>query len=160
MMKKKVCFLVVVIVVCVIGVVLYKNFKIDSSNELDPDFLPAVGKVLSYTAVPTYGTADERENIFMIELYSYQTLKYGYFHDENLKEKVLSESQYNEIINLAFGDKFNKMPDDIGNKRIMDGSRKYVNVYYQNGLSRKIGGVNPKNDTFEQLVDLLLKYAK
>ena len=158
--KKIGTIIVVLIVVCIFGIMFYKNLKVKTNMNINTDLLPAVGKVVSYSIAPTEGTIEERENSFIIELYSDKSLKYGYFYDESMSKRNLSESQYKEIINLAFAESFSKVPDDIGNNRIMDGSRAYINLYYLNGTSKKVGGINPKNSTFEKLVNLLSKYTK
>lgn len=159
-MSKKISFFIVLLVVVVLGIVFYKTSSVKDVTGFEYELLPAVGKVISYTTVPTYGTLEERENYYMIEVYSDKSIKYGYFNDENLQKKVLSDSQYKGIINLAFGEEFGKVPNDIGNKKIMDGSRSHVTLYFLNDISRKIGGINPKNDVYDKLVNLLYEYAK
>ena len=153
-MKKIYIFLMGIIVVIIFcGLIYYAKQK---SN-----LLPAAeGAIITYTSSPTYGTVEEINNYFMIEVYSDKSLRYGYYNDQDKMKISLNEDEYTEIIKLAFGNVFNNLADDISDKNIMDGSEVYISLFYSDGTSRKIGGINPRNTTFDRLVTLLLRYTE
>lgn len=76
---------------------------------------------------------------------------------ENRKKTVtLSEEEYQEIIDLAFQEKFMTLKTDLTTEQTAGGSVEYITIYYDK-TSREVGGQNIEDETFKKLEKLIIK---
>ncbi len=76
---------------------------------------------------------------------------------ENRKRTViLSEKEYQEIIDLAFQERFMTLNNNLTTEQTEGGSVEYITIYYDK-TSRKVGGQNIENETFKKLEKLIIK---
>ena len=116
------------------------------------------GVVIEYSSNPNFGSMDDIINYrTTIVLFSDKTIKYTKGKNKAQIFK-LTDDEYNEIINYAFGVSFSSLDNDVSDDSIMDGNHEAITIYYEDGTEKTIGGNNPTNKKFNKLVSLLYKY--
>ena len=116
------------------------------------------GVVIEYSISPTFGSMDDMINDkTTIVLFSDKTIKYTKGKNKAQIFK-LTDDEYDEIINYAFGVSFSSLDNDVSDDSIMDGNHEAITIYYEDGTEKTIGGNNPTNKKFNKLVSLLYKY--
>ena len=145
----------------------------------ETDYTPNDGIIVKYTE-NTYEFIDLRKkqyDYYVIEVYSDRTIKYGKVN-KKLKEKKLSIKQYNKIATLALSERFYQEffsdvnvvdvdPSEVDlTKNISSGEDKekgidsYIYVFSDAGGVIGVGGQDPENEMYNELVKLLKKYGK
>ncbi len=76
------------------------------------------------------------------------------------ESRLLTDSEYNELIKLAFTESFKSIGSDVTDPRVMDGRSSYITLYYNNGETFKIGGSNPSNTQYRIVENKINSYAK
>jgi len=116
------------------------------------------GVVIEYSSNPNFGSMDDIINHkVMLTLSSNKTIEY--IKGKNKAQIFkLTDDEYNEIINYAFGVSFSSLDNDVSDDSIMDGNHEAITIYYEDGTEKTIGGNNPTNKKFNKLVSLLYKY--
>ncbi len=111
--------------------------------------------VLEYTSQSLYGTMEDSNNIYYIRLYDDKTINVG---NNNTNQKVdVDFETYQKIINYAFSSSFVNLNEDLSDKGVMDGSKQFITLYFEDGSSKKIGGNNPSNKSFKKLYKMLVE---
>ena len=111
--------------------------------------------VIEYTSEAIF-TDGKNKNVNFIRLYDDKTISIGTNEKIKTKKDVASE-EYQEIINYAFSSKFINLKEDLSDKSVLDGSKQYITLFFEDGTSKKTGGVNPTNKTFQKLYDMLIE---
>jgi hypothetical protein len=128
-----------------------------SNSKLEP---ATSDMVLEYTSSVNGGSIEEVNNYYYIRVYADKRLIEGYANLDGFKEINLTDSQYQELIDLAFTKKFKKMGSDISDKHILDGSSQHITLFYADGTTFKTGGLNPTNKQFKNVVEKLNSFIK
>lgn len=112
--------------------------------------------IIEYTS-----SAQELANsTYYIKIYDNKKIRYGREEDKNDKSKTIKDKDYQEIINIAFSDKFLSLEGkDISNKNVLDGYYKYITIY-DNKKEIRIGGSNPSNKYYNELESLINSITK
>ena len=76
------------------------------------------------------------------------------------ESRLLTDSEYNELIKLSFTESFKSIGSDVTDPRVMDGRSSYITLYYNNGETFKIGGSNPSNTQYRIVENKINSYAK
>ena len=111
--------------------------------------------VLVYSSHPVFSSS-ENSNEYNITLYDDKTLSVSNYGKMSKKINV-SDEDYQKIINYAFSSKFVNLKKDLTDDRVLDGSYNSIELYFEDGTSKKYGGYNPTNKTFLKLRDMLIK---
>lgn len=112
------------------------------------------GLVISYQDTQS---GVENPVTFNIQLYNNQKMTLSYSNEDGFKDIILTDVQYEEILNLAFQDSFLQLKSgDIG-EQVEGGSYERLSLYYSN-KSLILSGSNISNQTFRQIVNKLKQY--
>ena len=114
--------------------------------------------VIEFTSSPVFSSGEDNNENF-IRLYDDKTISEGTNDKMHLKQDV-SEEEYQKIINYAFSNSFVNLKEDLSDKSIMDGSCQYITLYFEDGTSKKYGGLNPTNKKFQKLHEMLIDALK
>ena len=141
-MKKKILIILLLLLICcACGVT--KNIIRSGKGDL----------VLEYTSSSAFGNASEKE-VYFIRLYDDKTISTGY--NDTIKNKIdVSDDDYQKIIDYAFSSSFTNLKEDLTDGRVMDGSSNYITLFFEDGTSKKYGGLNPTNKKFVKLYEML-----
>lgn len=112
--------------------------------------------IIEYNYGPTYGTKEDVENRYIINVYDNKTVEYGYKNDEK-KTKDIDSETYQKLINEVFSDSFLKLDEDVSNTDIVDGGSSEVILHLEDGSTKKIGGANSTNKRYNKVEDMLKK---
>ena len=114
--------------------------------------------VIEYKSSPVF-TSSEYNNDYYIRLYDDKTISTG--KGDKISTKVdVSDEDYQEIINYAFSNSFINLKEDLSDDSVMDGSSQYITLFFEDGTSKKYGGMNPTNKKFEKLYEMLYEATK
>ena len=121
-----------------------------SSCGMEKDII-RIGKgdlVIEYTSSPIFTNREDKIEYY-IRLYDDKTISSG-------KDKYeVSNEDYQKIINYAFSPSFVNMKQDLTDDRVMDGSSRYITLHFEDGTSKKYGGLNPSDSKFLKLYKML-----
>ncbi len=166
-MKKIIIIVLVSIIILFLGFNIYKavkdldkkiipkNMKINDKIDYNED-----GIILEYYIKPNEGTIQDFEDYRYITLYADKRLVWGKKISGEQGSKTLSKKEFNSIISIAFTKKFKSIRQDISDNTVLDGSSSYIILYYNDGTSFKVGGLNPNEEQFNKLVQKLNSLTK
>ncbi len=85
-----------------------------------------------------------------------KSIQIGKSNEDGFKTVSLTQSQYDEILEEAFGEKFLSLKsEDIG-EEVEGGYYERITLYYD-GKTFTVGGSNIRNKTFQNVKNMLLK---
>ncbi len=158
-MKKTIVIIMIVLMTVLIGLKIYKN--VDKINKVDDKIgYKEDGIILEYSVQNSFGSIEEAENYYYVTLSSDKKLVWGKKISGELGNKTLSDEEFNNIISIAFTKEFKSLEKDISDKESMDGSYRYITLYYKDGTSFKTGGLNPNNKLYNKLTSNLDNLTK
>ena len=102
---------------------------------------------------PSYGTVDEIENKYIINVYNDKTIEYGYKSEEKTK-KTLDEEVYKELIDEVCSSKFANLDKDVSNHNVMDGESSKIIVHYDDEV-KEILGSHSSNKEYNKVRKML-----
>ena len=139
---RKIILLIVLLVLIVINVFMDKRNNNSNKKEGKGDL------IIEYTR----SSQELANSTYYIRIYDNTKVRYGMEGEKKDKRKTLSDKKYQELVKLVFSKKIlNLEGKDISNKRVLDGYFEYV-VIYDNKKEIRIGGSNPTNNNFNELV--------
>ena len=104
-------------------------------------------------------TNSELNEGYYIRLYDDKTI--SVVNDGKMSDKKdVSDKVYQDIINYAFSSSFVNLKENLSDDKVMDGSSKYITLFFEDGTSKKYGGINPTNNKFEKLCEMLQEALK
>lgn len=166
-MKKIIIIVLVSIIILFLGFNIYKAVK-----DLDKKIIPKNmkindkieyyknGIILEYYIRPNGSSIKDFEDYRYITLNSDRKLVWGKKISGEQGSKTLSKKEFNSIISIAFTKKFKSIRQDISDNTVLDGSSSYIILYYNDGTSFKVGGLNPNEEQFNKLVQKLNSLTK
>ncbi len=98
----------------------------------------------------------ENSPTYTATLYKDKKLVKGWSHLDGFRTVELSDSIYQEIIDIAFSKEFLNLKKDISNSKVEGESTYYITLYYD-GKTFKTGGEDIQDKNFQRIQELLLK---
>lgn len=143
---------IIIYLFLIISIVTANSFKINQkvTNK-------TIKPLLYYTKESNFGTYEETQNYYYLELYSTKRIVYGRKLEES-KENTMSDEDYEKLLDIIYSSEFKNLPHDISDNSIADGVSYYLTVYYPDGKEFKTGGSNPTDKTFAEVKQILSKY--
>ena len=114
--------------------------------------------IIEYSTVPVFTNSELNEGYY-IRLYDDKTI--SVVNDGKMSDKQdVSDKVYQDIVNYAFSSSFVNLKENLSDDKVMDGSSKYITLFFEDGTSKKYGGINPTNNKFEKLCEMLQEALK
>ncbi len=131
--------------------------KSKSKNLLEP---AKEGEIIVYDQSIAFGSQEDEYDFYYIKVTADKQIIWGKAVSGEEGFKVLTEDEYQSLIDIAFSKNFKNMNSDISDKSVIDGYSAYITIYYSDGTVYEVGGLNPNSEKYNKLVKKLKSFTE